>query len=202
MGFGLSRSVTQAVAAADDPEQISDVAVLSALAAKLEDTRRGVERLRAATSVVGQASVSRLCQEMNLAGDCLDDIPDRRVLRQLIETLERTPGVPAPQQNGAGQTGRAAVNGHTPASATNSHCNGRSGATVKRPIAEEVKVLGAARADLIRAAQRVGKLKNMKVSEVVDRAAAGAFRFGDLQRLTLDALPALKAAIETLRQVE
>jgi len=203
VGFGLSRSVTQAVAGADDSEQVSDVAVLSALAAKLEDTRRGVERLRAATSVVGQAMFSRLCQELNLAGDCLDDIPDRRVLRQLIETLEKTPGVvPAPQQNGVRQTGRAAVNGHTPASVTNGHCNGRSGAAVKQPVAEDVKVLGAARADLIRAAQRVGKVKNMKVSEVVDGAAKGAFRFADLQRLNLEALPALRAAIEILRQVE
>jgi hypothetical protein len=64
-----------------------------------------------------------------------------------------------------------------------------------------VKGLGTARADLIREAQRVGKLRNMKVADVVDRAAKGAFRFTDLQRLTLEALPALKAAVEILRQV-
>jgi len=28
---------------------------------------------------------------MNLAGDCLDDIPNRSVLRQLIEALEKRP---------------------------------------------------------------------------------------------------------------
>jgi hypothetical protein len=54
---------------------------------------------------------------------------------------------------------------------------------------------------LVREAQRVGKLRNMKVSAVVDRAAKGAFRFMDLQRLTLEALPALKAAAAILRQV-
>jgi len=124
------------------------------------------------------------------------------LLRTRDGSLARLEGVPAPQQNGAGQTGRAAVNGHTPASVTNGHCNGRSGAAVKQPVAEDVKVLGAARADLIRAAQRVGKVKNMKVSEVVDGAAKGAFRFADLQRLNLEALPALRAAIEILRQVE
>ena len=202
VGFGLSRSVTEAVAAADAPEQISDIAVLSALAAKLEDTRRGVERLRTATSVVGQASFSRLCQEMNLAGDCLDDIPDRRALRQLIEALETMTGVQPQHQNGTGQASRAAVNGHTPRGSTNGHCNGRSSATAKGPDAEEVKVLGAARSNLVREAQRVGKLRSMKVSDVIDRAAKGTFRFAGLQRLTLDSLPALMAAIDVLRQVE
>ena len=169
VGFGLARSVTKAIAATEDPEQISDAAALSALSAKLEDTLRGVERLRAATGVVGQASFSQLCQQMNLAGDRVDDIPDRGVLRQLIEALEK----------GAGATPLPA----------------------NRPVAEDVKVLGASRADLVREAQRVGKLRNMKVSDVVDRAAKDAFRFADLQRLTLNDLPALRAAVQILRQV-
>jgi hypothetical protein len=172
VGFGLARSVTKAITATEDPEQISDAAALSALSAKLEDTLRGVERLRAATGVVGQASFTGLCQQMNLAGDRVDDIPDRSVLRQLIEALEKVAGAtPLPS------------------------------APAKRPVPEDVKVLGAARADLVREAQRVGKLRNMKVADVVDRAAKGAFRFTDLQRLTLDDLPALRAAVEILRQV-
>jgi hypothetical protein len=172
VGFGLARSVTKAIAATEDPDQIADAAALSALSAKLEDTLRGVERLRAAAGVVGQASFTQLCQQMNLAGDRVDDIPDRSVLRQLIEALEKAAGAtPLPS------------------------------APAKRPAAEDVKVLGAARADLVREAQRVGKLRNIKVSDVVDRVAKGAFRFGDLQRLTLDDLPALRAAVEILRQV-
>ena len=103
VGFGLARSVTKAVAATEDPEQISNAAVLSALSAKLEDTVRGVERLRTATELVGQASFSRLCQQMNLAGDGLDDIPDRSVLRRLIEALEKATGATTRRQNGAGQ---------------------------------------------------------------------------------------------------
>jgi hypothetical protein len=103
VGFGLARSVTKSIAATEDPEQISDAAVLSALAAKLEDTLRGVERLRTATGVVGQAQLSELCQQMNLAGDCLDDIPNRSVLRQLIEALEKEARAAPVRQNGAGQ---------------------------------------------------------------------------------------------------
>jgi hypothetical protein len=200
VGVGLARSVTKAIGATEDPEQISNGAVLSALLAKLEDTLHGVERLRTATGIVGQESFSQLCQQMNLAGDCLDHIPDRSVLRQLIEALEKATGTAPVRQNGDGQTTRGVVNGHTPADETNGPCNGRSTAPARRSVPKDVKVLGAARADLIRAAQRVGKLKSMKVSDVVDRAAGGAFRFADLQRLTVEALPALRAAIEILRQ--
>jgi hypothetical protein len=83
--------------------------------------------------------------------------------------------------------------------ATNGHCNGRPTATAKRPVPQDVKVLGAARADLIRAAQRVGKLKNMKVSDVVDRAAKGTFRFQSPE--THRKIYLLKAAAEIPRQV-
>ena len=179
VGCGLARSVTKAIAATEDPEQISNVAVLVALSAKLEDTFRGVERLRAALGVVGLGNFSRLCQQMNLAGDGLDDIPDRSMLRQLIEALEKAAGETRPRQNGAAQT----------------H------AQAKRPVPEAVKVLGTARADLVREAQRVGRLRNIKVSDVVDRAANGAFQFTDLQRLPPEAVTAVKAAIDTLRQI-
>ena len=201
VGLGLARSVTKAIAATEDPAQILDAAVLSALSARLEDTPRGVERLRRATGVVGQASLSRLCQQMNLAGDCLDDIPDRSALRQLIEALERAAGSTPLGQNGTGLAAQAVGNGHTPTDATNGHGNGPNSAPAMRPVREDAKRLGTARADLIREAQRVGKLRNMKVADVVDRAAKGAFRFTDLQRLTLEALPAIKAAVEILRQV-
>lgn len=201
VGRGLARSVMKSIAATEDLEHILDPAVLSALSAKLEDTLRGVERLRRSAGVVGQASFSRFCQQMNLTGDCLDEIPDRGTLRQLIEALETAAGAMPLRQNGAGQTPPAADNRHSPTNATNGLCSGRIGAPANRPTRDEVKVLGAARADLVREAQRVGKLRNMKVSAVVDRAAKGAFRFMDLQRLTPEALPALRAAAEILRQV-
>jgi uncharacterized protein with von Willebrand factor type A (vWA) domain len=113
VGRGLARSVTKAIAATEDAEQISDAAALIALSAKLEDTLRGVERLRAATGVVGPANFSRLCQRMNLAGDSLDDIPNRSVLRQLIEALEKAAGETRLRQNGAGQTHAPALSSST-----------------------------------------------------------------------------------------
>jgi hypothetical protein len=179
VGFGLARSVTRSITSMENPDEIQDAGMLSAVSMKLEDTLRGVERLRSATGVVGQTIFSQLCWEMNLAGDCLDDIPDRRTLRQLIEALERKAGATLLHQNGNGQAG-------APASWTKT---GRG------------NELGAARADLVREAQRVGKLRNMKVSDVINGAAKGAFRFGELQRLTADSLPAVAAAVELHRKV-
>ena len=138
VGFGLARSVTKSIATTEDPEQISDAAVLGALAAKLEDTLRGVERLRTATGVVGQANLSRLCQQMNLAGDCLGYIPNRSVLRQLIEALEKEAGAATVRQNGAEQTTGAVRNGCTPTDSTNGRCNGTQTATASRPASDSL----------------------------------------------------------------
>ena len=179
VGFGLAKSVTRSIASGENPDEIQDAGMLNAVSMKLEDTLRGVERLRTATGVVGQTTFSQRCRELNLAGDCLDDIPDRRTLRQLIEALEREAGADPLRQNG----------------------NGHGGASANRTGARRGDELGAARADLVREAQRVGKLRDMKVSDVIDRAAKGAFRFGELRRLTTDSLPALTAARDVLRQV-
>ena len=135
--------------------------------------------LRAATGVVGQTVFAQLCREINLAGDTLDDIPDRRTLRQLIETLEKAAGT-------------------IQASAK---CNGDHGEPPSRQNAARRNPVGAARADLIREAQRVGTLRGMRVSDVIDRAAKGEFRFAELQRLTVESLPALIAATDILRHV-
>ena len=58
-GFSLARSLSIAIAGGETAEGVDDVSVLATLAAKLEDTVRGVERLRAATAVVGQAKCSQ-----------------------------------------------------------------------------------------------------------------------------------------------
>jgi hypothetical protein len=200
VGLGLARSATKMIAATESPDRISDPAVLKALLAKLEDTLRGVERLRAAMGLAGQSSFSRLCRQMNLAGDGLDDIPDRRTLRQLIEALEHAIGTTS-RQNCGGQTVHTGTNGHHAAHGANGSCLGRPRTSTTRPTREEAKLLATARGDLMREAQRVASLRSMKVSAVVDRVAEGSFRFTNLQRLTLDDLPALRAAIEILRQV-
>jgi hypothetical protein len=88
VGFSLSKSVLKAVAKAEDPERISDMAKLTAAFEKLEDTERGVERLRSVVAKVGAIRHAELCRELNLASEAIDDIPDRSTLRRLVETLE------------------------------------------------------------------------------------------------------------------
>jgi hypothetical protein len=87
VGFSLSRSVLVAVAKVDTPDKVAANSV-GAVVNKLEDMLRGVERLRAAIAIVGQARYSQLCQELNFASAHLDDIPDRKALRKAVGILE------------------------------------------------------------------------------------------------------------------
>jgi hypothetical protein len=180
VGFSLSRSVLMAVAKVDTPDKV-DANSVEAVAKKLEDMLRGVERLRAAIAIVGQARYSELCQELNFASNHLDDIPDREALRKAVETLEAE--VAAKTGNG-----KSSANGAT----------GSSSAQAPDPTAKE---LGEARFALIREAQRVAGLRKMKVADVVNKAAKGAFTYEKIKQLTPDHIPAMKAATDVLRKV-
>lgn len=191
VGFSLARSVTTAIAGAEAVDGIHDIGVLATLVAKLEDTVRGVERLRLATAVVGQAKCSEVRRVLNFPGDSLDDVPDRAALRQLIEALEKEAGATPMRQQKDGADGIH----------ENSQDSERYEQCARGFARSELKCLGDARGKLLREANRVARLKGLKLPEVVDRAAKGAFRFADLQRLTPDAVPAIRAATQILQRV-
>ena len=88
VGFSLSKGALRTVGNAEDPDKIREMAKLTEVFARLQDLARGVERLRAATTKVGDARYSALCRQLNLASASIDDIPDRRTLRRLVEVLE------------------------------------------------------------------------------------------------------------------
>jgi len=192
VGFSLARSLSTAIGGTESVEGVQDAGLLWALASKLEDSLRGVERLRAATAVVGEAKCSEICRALNFPGDSLDDIPDRSAPRQLIEALEKEGGVTPMRQ------GRETVDGDRGSSESASGERVQSDGSFGP---QEMKRLGQARGVLLREAQRVARLKGLKLAEVVDRAAKGAFRFADLQRLTPAAVPALDAATRLLQRV-
>jgi hypothetical protein len=100
VGSALSKSVLQSVANTDDPDKIRDMAKLTMAFEKLQDTARGVDRLRKAVTKAGDQTYSALCRELNLASESIDDIPDRAILRNLIRTLEGETGTDqsAPKQ--------------------------------------------------------------------------------------------------------
>jgi hypothetical protein len=102
VGFSLTKSVLKGVANVEDAAKIRDMAKLTAAFEKLQDIGRGVERLRRAIEKCGAPRYSVLCQELNLASDSLDDIPDRATLRRILDILEaeapkgsENPAVPA-----------------------------------------------------------------------------------------------------------
>ena len=183
VGFSLSRSVLMAVAKVDTPDKVGANSV-ETVAKKLEDMLRGVERLRAAIAIVGQARYSELCQELKFASDHLDDIPDREALRKAVEILEAE--AVAKPANGSPRSAENRATGSGSAHASNP------------PTAKE---LGETRYALIREAQRVAGLRKMKVAEVVNRAAKGAFTYEGIKQLTVDHIPAMKAATDVLRKV-
>jgi len=191
VGFSLARSLSIAIAGAETAEEVEDVSVLATLAAKLEDTVRGVERLRAATAVVGQAKCAEICRTLNFPGDSLDDVPDRAGLRQLIEALEKEAGATPMRQDRDGAVGAPGL----------SQSAGETEQPAQTFAPREMRNLGEARGKLLREAQRVARLKGLKLAEVIDRAARGAFRFADLQRLMPDAVPAIQAATQILQRV-
>ena len=182
VGFSLSRSVLMAVAKVDTPDKVAADS-LETVAKKLEDTFRGVERLRAAIAIVGQARYSELCKGLKFASDHLDDIPDREALRKAVEILEA---------EAVRKT--ANVSPRSPA-------NGATGSSAQASNPPTAKELGETRYALIKEAQRVAGLRKMKVGEVVNRAAKGAFTYEGIKQLTVDHIPAMKVATDVLRKV-
>jgi hypothetical protein len=128
---------------------------------------------------------------LNFPGDSLDDIPDRAALRQLIEALEKEAGA-TPMRQDRDESGQATGD-------SRGICE--PGPSAQGFAPREMKSLGEARGKLLREAQRVSRLKGLQLAEVIDRAAKGAFRFTDLQRLTPNAVPAIRAATQILQRV-
>ena len=173
VGFNLSKGVLQAVAKVEDPDKIRDMAKLTAAFEKLQDMARGVERLRAAATKAGDQRYSALCRELNLASESIDDIPDRTVLRRLLETLE---GEDSRTQSSNGTNG-AAGNAAQGGAASLSELRGR----------------------LLHEANRVSSATRRPLADVINQAAKGTFNFANLKTLgaadigkVLDALTELQ----------
>lgn len=179
VGFSLSKSVLKAVAKVEDPDKISDMVKLTAVFEKLQDTERGVERLRAAVAKVGDHRHAALCREVNLASDAIDDIPDRMVLRRMVETLEA-------ETNSA----------QTPNSGDD------SGVSEAHP--DGAAILSDLRGRLLQQASRVSGATRRTLAQVINEAANGAFKFANLKDLNpedagkvRDALAALERRMTT-----
>ena len=87
IGKSLSQFLLKKYAAGLEPEAV-DATTLNTLIEKFTDIGNGVDRLRRAAAVVGQAQYSRICRELNFVSESIDDIPDRDELQRLLARVE------------------------------------------------------------------------------------------------------------------
>ena len=132
---------------------------MTAALEKLTDLARGIARLRAAIGRTGPEVYTRLCEELNLASDSIDDIPNREVLRQLVSRMES-----------------AAAD-----------VDANSGATAESTDAKATKVsngnhasIGDLRGRLLVEARRVAKAQRRSLAGVIAEASRGAFTLSTL----------------------
>ena len=175
VGFSLSKNVLRAVAKVEDPDKIRDMAKLTAAFEKLQDMARGVERLRAAMAKAGDQRYAALCRELNLASDSIDDIPDRTVLRRLVETLEVESGSP-----------------RTP--------NGTSYGAAGNGSQHDAAGLSELRGRLLREANRVSGATGRPLAVVINQAASGTFTFANLRTLGAADIGKLQTALTELQR--
>ncbi len=87
IGQSLSQFLLKKYAGGLEPEA-ADTTTLNTLFEKFTDIGNGVDRLRRAAAVVGQAQYSRICRELNFVSESIDDIPDRDALQRLVARVE------------------------------------------------------------------------------------------------------------------
>jgi hypothetical protein len=176
VGFSLAKGVLRGVAKVEDPGKIRDMAKLTAAIEKLQDMARGVERLRTAVTKAGGQRYSAVCRELNLASESIDDIPDRTVLRRLVETLE---GGARSTQSSNGTSNGAAGNGT------------QSGAAS----------LSKLRGQLLHEANRVSSATRRPLADVINQAAKGTFNFAGLKALGPADTDKVLAALAELQRI-
>jgi hypothetical protein len=177
VGFSLAKGVLRAVAKVEDPGKIRDMAKLTVAFEKLQDMARGVERLRTAVTKAGDQRYSAVCRELNLASESIDDIPDRTVLRRLVESLE---------------------GGGSSAQSSNGTSNGAAGNGTQSGAAS----LGEVRGRLLHEANRVSSATRRPLADVINQAANGAFTFVGLKALGPADTDKVLAALAELQRME
>ena len=171
VGHSLSQCVLRTIANVKDASRIHNMAKLTNVFEKLQDTARGVERLRAAIARTGDQKYAALCRELGLASESIDDIPDRAVLRSLVEALERESGAPSA------------------ATHTNGNGSGQS----------QASSLSDLRGALLQEANRISSASRRSLADVINEAAKGRFSFSTLSTLGDADMDNVRAAPQNLQ---
>jgi len=182
VGRNIFRSILVAVAGVENANQISDAGKLKAIVERLESAERGVHRLKAAVGKVGLETHASLCRELKLQSATTDDIPDTKVLRQLVECLE--------QQASALEKGRTGSQASWKDSRARGASKGAGPASDFSTLRNEVLALSRRRAS---ASKR-------PIADIVAWASDGAFQYADIGRFAAADIPKLQAAAKRLRE--
>jgi hypothetical protein len=174
VGFSLTRWALQSAAGVDELDSLRGQAQMSAAFEKLTDLARGIARLRAAVERAGAEVYTRLCEELNVASDSIDDIPSRDVLRRMVDRMEIAAA------DADAKSGTAAE--RTEAKATNG----------KR------RSIGDLRGCLLIEARRVATGQRKSLATVIAEASRGAFSLSTLMKLTDADSESVEAALHEL----
>jgi hypothetical protein len=133
---------------------------------------------------VGKAGLDALaaaCRELKLSSTLTDDIPDTKVLRQLVDRLEQqAQALPST----AGEA-RRANNG--------TQNDGQGGATAGMDFV-------ALRNEVLTIARRLATASQRPIAEIVAWASEGTFQYADIGKLTVADVSKLQAAVRRLQQ--
>ena len=185
VGRDIFRSVLVGVAGVDDPAQVGDVGKLKAIVERLKNADRGIQRLEAAVERVGREAHAALCRELKLASALTDDIPDTRVLRQLVDRLEQQ---------------ASAVRGAKPGSQTPGNNEGRRDNASSRNGAASASDFAGLRNQVLTVARRLASASKRPIADIIVWASDGAFQYADIGKLTPTDLSKLQAAVRRLQE--
>jgi len=183
IGRGLTAYVVRSVAGVEEVEQVAAVEKLTTIAARMENAARGVGRLKKATDLVGAETHAALCDKLQLPSNALDDIPDTRVLRVLVERLEEQARSKTLDRPSAGRGRRTAQE------------------KPERQGNESGQEFEQLRGCLLAEARRVSTAIGIGMTELVAKASGGAFQFGDIATLAEADRAKVEAALAAVRKM-
>jgi len=182
VGRNIFRSILVAVAGVEDATQISDARKLKAIVERLESAERGVQRLKAAVGKVGLEAHVALCRELKLQSATTDDIPNTKVLRQLVERLE--------------QQASALPQGRTGSQVSGNDSRAQGASKGAGPASD----FASLRNEVLALSRRLASRSKRPIADIVAWASDGALHYADIGRLTPTDLPKLQATAKRLRE--
>ena len=182
VGRKLLVHVLQTSAGVESVTKVSGPGKLKLILEGLQNVHRGTQRLKAAAGTVGLEALRVECEKLKLSGITTDDIPDTKVLRELIERLEERVKTGKSGLSSAAATGDNYQSQQVPPS------------QVKSAPSEFVQF----RNELLSRARRLASQRKQPIAAVIAWASDGSLEYAKISLLGEADLPKVKAAVQRL----